>query len=309
VQSPLSQNESSRLESLRSFQILGSACEPAFDDIAHLAALICDAPIAVIAFIDDQKVWFKSKIGLELDEIPRDGSFCACAILQSDLLVVPEPPSDERFMSSLLVMQFGIQFYAGMPLIADGVNPLGAVAVMDRVPHLITEEQSDSLRILSRRTMRELELRRTRETQSRHGRSRLAPIPPRSATILIVEDNDNLRNLLQRTLEGNGFSVVPAADGAEALRLCQQHNGTIDLVVSDVIMPRVNGLELAERIRAIHPEARFLFITDFGDRFPGPHEATRCGTHILGKPFLPSELLSKVEDSLNHVKLATGQKG
>jgi CheY-like chemotaxis protein len=309
VRSPLPQNDASRLESLRSFRILGTSREQAFDDIAHLAALICDAPVAVIAFIDEQRVWFKAKIGLELDEIPRDGSFCAYAILQSDVLIVPEPPSDERFINSFLVKQIGIQFYAGMPLIADGVNPIGVIAVMDRVPHLMTEEQSDSLRILARRTVRDLELRRTREIQSPHLGPHLALPPERSVTILIVEDNDNLRNLLQRALEGNGFSVLPAADGAEALSLCQQYDGKIDLVVSDVVMPRVNGLELSERIRAARPETKFLFITGFGEQFPELRELIKYDISVMEKPFLPSELLRRVEDTLNQGKVATGTEG
>jgi len=309
VQSPLPQNESSRLESLRSFRILGTACEQAFDDIAHLAALICDTPIAVIAFIDEQRVWFKAKIGLELDEIPRDGSFCASAILQSDVLIIPDPLSNERFMSSFLVNQIGIQFYAGIPLITDDAYHLGTLAVIDRVPHLMAAEQVDSLQILARRIMRELELRRTGETQSPHPRLHLAPPPQRSLTILIVEDNDNLRKLLHRALEGNGFSVFPAADGAEALRLCQQHDGTIDLVVSDIVMPHLNGLELSERIRASRPETKFLFITGFGDQFPELRERIKYGANILEKPFLPSELLRKVEDTLNQGKAATGTEG
>ena len=311
LKSPLPENEGSRLESLRSFRILGTSCEQVFDDIAHLAALICDTPVAVITFIDEQRVWFKARIGLELDEIPRDGAFCAYTILQSDVLIVPDPPSDERFMSSCLVKQIGIQFYAGIPLITDDANPLGTLAVMDRVPHLMTAEQSDSLRILARRTMRELELRRTRETQSPHPRLHLAPPPQRSVTILIVEDNDNLRNLLQRTLEAVGFSVLPAADGAEGLRLCQQHNGTIDLMVSDIVMPRLNGLQLAEQVRAAHPEMKFLFITGFADEFPELRELIKYGTNVLEKPFLPSELLRKVEDTLNQGKgkVATGTEG
>ena len=309
LKSPLPENEGSRLESLRSFRILGTSCEQVFDDIAHLAALICDTPVAVITFIDEQRVWFKARIGLELDEIPRDGAFCAYTILQSDVLIVPDPPSDERFMSSCLVKQIGIQFYAGIPLITDDANPLGTLAVMDRVPHLMTAEQSDSLRILARRTMRELELRRTRETQSPHPRLHLAPPPQRSVTILIVEDNDNLRNLLQRTLEAVGFSVLPAADGAEGLRLCQQHNGTIDLMVSDIVMPRLNGLQLAEQVRAAHPEMKFLFITGFADEFPELRELIKYGTNVLEKPFLPSELLRKVEDTLNQGKAATGTEG
>ena len=234
MQLPLPQNESLRLESLHTFRILGTSCEKVFDEVVHLAALICDTPVAVIAFIDEQRVWFKAKIGLELDEIPRDGSFCTYAILQPDVLIVPDPLSDERFMSGFLVKQIGIQFYAGVPLITDDAHSLGTLAVMDRVPHLMTAEQNDSLRILARQMMRELELRRPRETQSRHPRLHLAPPLQRSVTILIVEDNHDLQNLLQRTLEGVGFSVLAAADGAEALRLCQQHDGPIDLVVSDI---------------------------------------------------------------------------
>jgi hypothetical protein len=72
VKLPLPENEDSRLESLRSFRILGTSCEQEFDDIARLAATMCDAPVAVIAFIDEQRVWFKAKVGLELDEIPRE---------------------------------------------------------------------------------------------------------------------------------------------------------------------------------------------------------------------------------------------
>jgi CheY-like chemotaxis protein len=280
-----------------------------FDDIARLAALICDTPVAVITFIDERRVWFKAKIGLELDEIPRDDSFCAYAILQSDVLIVPDPLSDERFMSSLLVKEIGIQFYAGIPLITDDAHPLGTLAVMDRVPHIMTAEQIDCLQILDRRIMRELELRQTREARSPHQRLHLAPSRKPCATILLVEDTDSLRNLLHRVLEGNGFSVLPAADGAEALRLCQQYDGTIDLVVSDIVMPRLNGLELEERIRAARPETRFLFITGFGDQFPELRELIKYGANILEKPFLPSELLRKVEATLNQGKAATGTEG
>jgi CheY-like chemotaxis protein len=283
-----------------------------FDDIARLAALICDTPVAVIAFIDEKRVWFKAKIGLELDEIPRDDSFCAYAILQSDMLIVLDPLSDERFMSSFLVKEIGIQFYAGIPLTTDNAHALGTLAVMDRVPHLLTAEQINSLQILDRRIMHELELRQTREVQSPHQRLHLALSGKPSATILLVEDTDNLRNLLQRVLEGNGFSVIPAANGAEALRLCQQHDGTIDLMVSDIVMPQLNGLQLWERVRATHPAMKFLFITGFAEEFPELRELIKMGAIILEKPFVPSELLRKVEDTLNPLNqgnAATGTEG
>ena len=303
---PLPQNESSRVETLRSLRILGTSCEQVFDDIAHLAALICDTPVAIIAFIDEHRVWFKAKIGLELDEIPRDFSFCAYAILQPDVLIVADPLSDEKFTNSFLVKQIGIQFYAGIPLITNDAHPVGALGVMDRVPHLMTAEQTDSLRILARRIMRELELRRTREAHLPRGQLHRAPRRQPSVTILIVEDDDNLRNILHRALEGNGFSVFPAAESAEALRLCQEQNRTIDLVISDIVLPGLNGIDLAERIRAARPKMKFLFITGFGDQFPGLGELIKSGANILEKPFLPSELLRKVEDTLNRSQAATG---
>jgi len=309
VKSPLPQNESSRLEKLRSFRMMGTAREAAFDEIGQLAALICDAPVAVVAFVDEQKVWFKAKVGLELDETPRDGSFCTYTILQSDLLIVPDPLSDERFISSFLVKQVGIRFYAGTPLITDDALALGALAVMDRVPHLLTFQQSDSLRLLARRTMRELALPRTEEIQTPHGRPRLMSPRPSCVTILIVEDNNNLRSLLHRTLESNGLSVFSAADGEEAIRFCQQHDGRIDLVVSDIVLPQLNGLEVSERIRAERPETKFLFITGFGDQFPELGGLIKNGADILEKPFLPSELLQRVEDTLNRGEAATGTEG
>jgi CheY-like chemotaxis protein len=309
VQLSLPQNESHRLESLRNFRILGTSREQVYDDIARLAAIICDAPVAVITFIDEQRVWFKAKIGLELDDIPRDGSFCAYAILQPDVLIIPDPFMDERFMNSFLVKKIGIQFYAGIPLISDNAYPLGTLAVMDRVPHLMTEEQRDSLRILARQMMRELALRRTKETHWPNRRPHFAPLPLRSVTILIVEDNDNLRNLLQRTLETVGFSVLPAADGVEGLRLCQEHGRTIDLMVSDIVMPRLDGLRLSEQVRASHPAMRFLFVTGFAEEFPEVHELIKIGATILEKPFLLSEFLRKVEDTLNQGTAATGTEG
>jgi CheY-like chemotaxis protein len=268
VSSPLPENEGSRLESLHSFRILGSICEQGFDDIAHLAALMCDAPFAVIAFVDEQKVWFKAKIGLEVDEIPRDDSFCAHAILQSDVMIIPDPITDQRFTNSFLVQQIGVRFYAGIPLLTIDGYPIGTLAVMDLVPHFMTEEQIDSLRILARRVVGELETRRTTNAPSSHPRLHLVAPHRRSVTILIVEDDSVLRELLQRALEGYGFSVLPAATGAEALHWSERHEGTIEIAVTDIVLPDLNGFELSQRIRAARPETKLLLVTGFGDQYP-----------------------------------------
>jgi hypothetical protein len=103
VQSPLPENEGARLESLYSFRILGTSCEQVFDDILHLATLICDTPIGKIGFVDQERVWLKTKIGFEFDEIPRERTFSAHAILRSDILLVPDPLADATFTNNLLL--------------------------------------------------------------------------------------------------------------------------------------------------------------------------------------------------------------
>jgi CheY-like chemotaxis protein len=300
--------EKDRLESVTDLRILNTPPEPVFDDLVHLAALICDTPIAVIDFVDEQRVWFKARIGLQVDEIPRERSFSAHAILHSEVLIVPDTLSDERFTNSFLVTEIGIRFYVGIPLIPVNGQAVGTLAAMDRIPHLLTAEQIDALTILARRIVHELELRRIRGVPSQPG-LHLAPSRQPAASILLVEDNDNLRNLLQRTLEGAGFSVLSASDGAEALRLCQQHDGAIDLTVSDIVMPQLNGLQLTERIRAARPEMKFLFITGFAGEFPELRELIKNGGDILEKPFLPSELMAKAEKLLNQENHATGTEG
>jgi len=284
VKSPLPENEGSRLESLYSFRILGTTREQVFDDILRLATLICDTPIGKIGFVDEQRVWLKAKIGFDFDEVPRERSFSAHAILRSDVLLVPDPLADATFANNLLVTEVGVRFFAGMPLITSSHQAIGAISVMDRVPHLMTAEQTESLQILARRIMHELELRHAPETQPTHHGIHLAPSRQLSGTILLVEDDDIMRDLLQRTLAGAGFSVHPAADGADALRWCEQHDGTIEILVSDVVMPGLTGLELSQRIRAAHPETKLLFVTGFGDQFPG---LRKYGADILEKPFLP----------------------
>jgi CheY-like chemotaxis protein len=249
-----------------------------------------------IGFVDQERVWLKSKIGFEFDEVPRKRSFSAHAILRSDILVVADPLSDPIFANNLLVTDVGVRFFAGMPLITSGQQAIGAVSVMDRVPHLMTAEQMDSLRLIARRIVNDLETRGTIAAQSQPKGLHIESPHHRSVTILIVEDNANLRELLQRTLERHGFSVHSATDGAEALRWSEQQEGSIEILISNIVMPGLNGLELAKRIRAVRAETKFLFMTGFGDQFP---EVREYDAEVLEKPFLPLELVRKVEHMLN----------
>ena len=158
---PVPQNEAKRLKVLWQYEVLDTVPEELFDDLTELAAQICEAPIALISLVDEKRQWFKSRVGITVSETSRDISFCAYAITQNDLFIVPDALRDERFAHSPLVTSDPkIRFYAGAPLITPDGHALGTLCVIDKVPRELRLEQKQALRTLARHVVSQLELRR-----------------------------------------------------------------------------------------------------------------------------------------------------
>lgn len=156
-------NEAERLLSLQDFDILDSIPEQSYDDLTQLAATICQAPIALISFIDSYRQWFKSAAGVDIgvDETPRDHSFCTYAIMQpTQLMVVEDATKDVRFADNPLVTGHPyIRFYAGAPLVTEAGHALGTLCVIDTKPNSISATQKNALQALARQVMEQLQLR------------------------------------------------------------------------------------------------------------------------------------------------------
>ena len=153
--------EADRLAALRALHILDTGVEQAYDDITRLAAQVCDVPIALITLVDEDRQWFKSRVGLNVCETSRKVSFCTHAIQQQGIFLVPDAAADPRFSGNPLVTgDPHIRFYAGVPLITPEGHALGSLCVIDRKPRLLTPEHQATLLALGRLVVTQIELRR-----------------------------------------------------------------------------------------------------------------------------------------------------
>ena len=151
------ENDSQRLRALQALNVLDTEPEERFDRLTRLAKRLFDVPIALVSLVDENRQWFKSKVGLEACETSRDISFCGHAILGDEIFVVTDASADSRFCDNPLVTHDpGIRFYAGVPLTAPCGSKLGTLCVIDREPHDMDVDDCDLLNDLAKIAEQEL---------------------------------------------------------------------------------------------------------------------------------------------------------
>ena len=153
--------ERERLEAVRRYRILDTPPDGAYDGVTALAAGIFRVPVALVTIVDEDRIWFKSRFGLdEVDEIPRDAGLCSSAICSDELYVVESARFDPRTLSNPLVAgEFGLQFYAAAPLVTTGGFRLGTLCILDREPRELSGAEASMLKTLAALVSGDLELR------------------------------------------------------------------------------------------------------------------------------------------------------
>lgn len=213
-------NEEQRLRALYDCQILDSPPEEDFDSLTELAAQICETPVALISLVDRDRQWFKSKIGLGVQQTPRSQAFCAHAIDGSDMMVVSDALLDDRFKNNALVNgEPFIRFYAGVPLKIEDNNQVGTLCVIDQKPRVLSEFQIKALYSLARQVVSQIELRKK--------------------TKLLSDLNSQLIQQQEKMI----FSAKMSSLGEMAAGIAHEINNPLSVIVGKVSILNKNILE------------------------------------------------------------------
>ncbi len=254
-------NESARLAALRSYGILDTPVEAAFEDITRIAAHVCCAPIALINLIDASRQWFKSEIGLGVHETPLETSICSHAILQSDFLEIPDILDDDRFNRYPMVIGSPyLRFYAGAVLKTSEGHALGTICVLDTQPRVLDEEQRGVLRALARQTMAQLELRRALAIADRahQYRSRLVAVAghdlrqPLSVMTVVI---DEMRRKTTDAFDSEQLTMAGAAAGQLADGLNRLARASR---VDDLCPIQLQALSMSDILLTVHETWDFI---------------------------------------------------
>jgi GAF domain-containing protein len=219
---PLPENETERLAKLRGYEILDSLPEAAYDRITRLAARMFNVPTVLISLIEDERQWFKAKIGIDVQEVPRKISFCAHTICQNDIFVIENAEQDRTFSCSPFVTgEAHLRFYAGAPLrTPDGMN-VGTLAIIDKEPRAFGEDDKQVLADLAAMVIDTLEMRLLIDKAERAERRLVDAMESLPSGFVLYDQDDRLVLCNQRYRElyaKSASAIVPGAPFEEIIR-------------------------------------------------------------------------------------------
>ncbi|MDY7225939.1 GAF domain-containing sensor histidine kinase [Hyalangium rubrum] len=306
---PLPPDEGARLEALAAHAVLDTPPEEAFDALTRLASRLCGVPIALVSLLDHTRQWFKSRVGIEATETSRDLAFCAHAILQDGLFVVPDATRDERFHDNPLVSGAPhVRFYAGTPLKSLSGHNLGTLCVIDHVPRELTAEQAEALDTLGRQVESQLQLRlRVRELERREAESR----SQRDALARLKRQKDGLLQLVVKDLQTPLSAIHSHAalvqsrtqlpeDVRGAARDIREGTESVQRLVANLLEASQEDAPLVTRMAEFDVTALLAEVArDFGVRIHGSHRQFTHGMRVTERLITADrELLRRALDNL-----------
>lgn len=289
---PIPENEFERLQALRSYDILDTPPELEFDALARLASYAFGSPIAVVSMMDEDRLWFKSKVGLDVPQLDRKIAFCAHAIMHPrDMLIVPDLGEDQRFAQNPLVAQSPfIRFYAGAPIVDTSGHALGTIATIDVKPRVFDAVQRSALQDMSTLVMNALYARRRALDLERLALTDyLTGIANRARFEKALSDE---YNAAKRT--GDCFSVlVMDLDGFKAINdtyghaagdevLCEVARRVGQIVRQQDVFARLGGDEFAVVMRSGNIHDAAMLAARITSEFAAPFQDARGNRLRIG---------------------------
>ena len=285
--------EHARLAVLHGYRIVDTPPESQFDEIVRRAAAECNTPVAGLVLVDERRCWFKAKVGVEMTEVDRNFSFSNHAFRSRGIFVVTDARQDSRFNQLPVVTKEGFVFFAGVPLVTPFGYSIGTLCVLDRSPRELSAPQIAGLKMLASQVMDRFEQRR-KETESS------SVTTPQSAaktevksdpgSLLIVDDDDAVRSFVCVASRRLGYQVLEAANGIEALKQVENNPGKITLVLTDVNMPLMDGLELVRSLKKHLTPPAIAVMSGRFDPYIRSSLHSEGITALMGKPFSTEEL-------------------
>ncbi len=290
--------ESSRQQALDSFRILDTQPEPVYDEVVLLASHICGTPVALVSLVDRERLYFKARAGLDVEQVPRQRSLCDYAIQSPhELLEVCDAGTDPRFADTPLVIGApGIRFYAGVPLVTSDGMAIGTLCVIDREPRTLDDRQRTALRSLARLTVELLESRRRALTQIRHGAGRqfsrrrgdrhgTGQDAERLADAMAQRRSAAGNHHVADSLAGDDNLAVAIIEIDDFARLCAEHGQAIcDEVLHRVTQTIEACLHVDDEVSRYGGQELLLILAD-GARAPALLDEIRDRLQALEPPY------------------------